>query len=235
MTQMAQMTVTAVEGVPEVQPGDDLASALVDTGTELVAGDIVVVSSKVVSKTEGRAVRGRSRDDVIAEETVDVVARRGDLQIVRTRHGLVLAAAGVDSSNVEPGVLLPLPLDPDASARSLRARLHEDCGVLIGVVISDTAGRPWRVGQTDIAIGVAGVTPVVDLAGTVDRNGNELRVTAPAVADEVAAAAELVMGKAAGTPFAVVRGLSHLVTVRDGPGARSIVRRPEDDLFRSGS
>jgi len=232
---MARMTVTALEGVPEVEPGDDLATLLVDAASELLDGDIVVVASKVVSKAEGRAVRGRRRDDVIAEETIDVVARRGDLQIVRTRHGLVLAAAGVDSSNVEPGVLLPLPLDPDASASALRARLQALCGVGIGVVISDTAGRPWRVGQTDIAIGAAGVTPVVDLAGTVDRQGNELHVTAPAVADEVAAAAQLVMSKAAGTPFAVVRGLSHLVIAPDGPGARSIVRRAEDDLFRSGS
>ena len=232
---MPSLHITALDGVPEVRPGDDLAALLMAAAPGLTAGDIVVISSKVVSKAEGRAVHGRSRNDVVAEETFEVVARRGELQIARTRHGLVLAAAGVDSSNVEPGVLLPLPIDPDASARAIRARLRELWGVEAAVVISDTAGRPWRAGQTDIAIGVAGMVPVVDLAGRTDRNGNTLHVTAPAVADEVAAAAELVKGKAAGTPFAVVRGLSQLLTEDDGPGAASIVRAAEDDLFRFGS
>ena len=141
----------------------------------------------------------------------------------------------MDASNVEPGTLLPLPKDPDRSARDVRSRLAELTGATVGIVISDTAGRPWRLGQTDIAIGAAGITPVVNLVGSRDMYGNELRVTAPAVADEIAGAAELVMGKAAGTPFAVVRGLAHLVTEGDGPGAASIVRSAGDDLFPHGT
>ncbi|HEX5018297.1 MAG TPA: coenzyme F420-0:L-glutamate ligase [Actinomycetes bacterium] len=231
---MTEMHVVALARAPEVRAGDDLAALLLESAT-FDDGDIVVIASKVVSKAEGRAVVGRDRTEVISEETVEVVARRGDLQIARTRHGLVMAAAGVDASNVEANTLLPLPTDPDASARRVRATLMHRTGTRIAVVISDTAGRPWRKGQTDIAIGVAGLTPIVDLAGARDLHGNELRVTAPAVADEIAGAAELVMGKAAGTPFARVRGLTHLVTVEDGPGAASIVREVEDDLFRFGS
>jgi coenzyme F420-0:L-glutamate ligase / coenzyme F420-1:gamma-L-glutamate ligase len=171
---------------------------------------------------------------VIDAETQEVVAQRGDLTIARTHHGLVLAAAGVDVSNVEPGTVLPLPLDPDTSARQLRRRLAVLTGRSVGVVITDTAGRPWRLGQTDIAIGAAGVNPTVDLVGSRDFFGNELRVTRPAVADEVAGAAELVMGKASGTPFAVIRGLRHLVTDDDGPGAAALVRPVADDLFARG-
>ena len=229
------LSVDAVTGVPLVGPGDDLAGLLVSHGPALEDGDIVVVASKVVSKAEGRAVQGVSREQVVADETVDVVARRGPLTIARTRHGLVLAAAGVDTSNVEPGTVLPLPVDPDASARRLRSRVRDLTGRRVGIVVSDTAGRPWRTGQTDIAIGVAGVVPVLDLAGSTDLFGNRLSVTAPAVADEVAGAAELVMGKAAGAPFAVVRGLGHLVTEGDGPGAAVLVRPESDDLFRRGT
>lgn len=231
----AHLSVTALSGAPEVRPGDDLAGIVAGLAPGLERGDIVVVSSKVVSKAEGLEVRDRSRADVVAAETVEVVAQRGELTIARTRHGLVLAAAGVDSSNVASGSLLPLPRDPDDSARRIRAGLQATCQVTLGVVISDTAGRPWRVGQTDIAIGVAGFTPVVDYSGTRDRDGNLLHVTAPAVADEIAAAAELVKPKAGGVPFTLVRGLGHLVTDDDGPGAAAIVRPLADDLFRQGS
>ena len=231
----SRLEVSAVAGVPAVDTGDDLAALLVHHVETLLDGDIVVISSKVVSKAEGRAVTGLPRSIVVDRETHEVVARRGDLTIARTRHGLVLAGAGVDVSNVEPGTVLPLPVDPDASARRIRHRLDTLTGRTVGVVVSDTAGRPWRLGQTDIAIGVAGVSPVVDLTGSLDYFGNELRVTAPAVADEVAGAAELVMGKAAGTPFAVVRGLAHLVTDDDGPGAAALVRAPADDLFPRGT
>lgn len=237
MTQ-ERFSVTAPLGAPEVRPGDDLASMLVHcahaSDDPVVNGDIVVISSKVVSKSEGRLVIDRSRDEVIAEETAEVVARRDDLVIARTRHGLVLAAAGVDTSNVAPGAVLPLPVDPDESARQVRAKLRQQHGVRVGVIVSDTAGRAWRIGQTDIAIGCAGVVPVVALEGSLDRNGNELRVTSPAVADELAGAAELVMQKAAGRPFAVVRGLAHLLIDDDGPGAQSIVRDMHSDLFRRG-
>ena len=235
MSDAPRFEVFAVAGVPAVEAGDDLAGLLAEHVGSLVDGDIVVVSSKVVSKAEGRAVRGVPRATVIATETDEVVARRGDLTIARTRHGLVLAAAGVDVSNVEPGTVLPLPVDPDASARRLRHRVAALTGRTVGVVVTDTAGRPWRLGQTDIAIGVAGVKPSVDLAGTPDLYGTELRVTCPAVADEVAGAAELVMGKASGTPFAVVRGLADLVTADDGPGAAALVRPVADDLFAAGT
>lgn len=230
-----QLSITALLGAPEIEPGDDLARIIAQLAPPLASGDVVVVSSKVVSKAEGQEVRDRDRADVVTEETVEVVARRGDLTIARTRHGLVLAGAGVDSSNVATGSVLPLPHDPDESARHIRAGLQTSEQLTLGVVISDTAGRPWRVGQTDIAVGIAGVTPVLDLSGTRDLHGNTLHVTAPAVADEIAAAAELVMPKAGGTPFALVRGLEHLVTREDGPGAAAIVRPIHDDLFRHGS
>ena len=229
------LLVTPVTGVPPINAGDDLASLFIAHADSLQSGDIVVVASKVVSKAEGRAIRGASRGEVIAAESADIVARRGDLTIARTRHGLVLAAAGVDASNVEPGTLLPLPEDPDRSARAMRSRIADLTGTAVGIVISDTAGRPWRLGQTDIAIGAAGVTPIVRLVGTRDMYGNVLQVTAPAVADEIAAAAHLVMEKSAGIPFAVVRGLSQLMTEVDGPGASSIVRPTSDDLFVHGT
>ena len=232
---MRRFDVVAVEGLPEITRGHDLATAIVTAHPRLHAGDIVVISSKVVAKAEGRVVSGQPRDQIIESETVRAVAHRGDLKIVETRHGLVLAAAGVDASNTEPGSLVLLPLDPDRSARSLRAALQELVGVTIAVVVTDTAGRPWRLGQTDIAIGGAGLNPLLDLRGSRDAYGNVLEATMPAIADELAAAAELVMGKAAGTPVAVVRGLGHLVQDMDGPGAAALVRGRDDDLFPLGS
>lgn len=229
----AAVTVTGVPGLPEITAGDDLAALLAERA-DLRDGDIVVVSSKIVSKAEGRQ-RHTDRDTAIDEETVRVVARRGDTRIVETRHGLVMAAAGVDASNVPAGTVLLLPEDPDASARALRAGLRDRTGARVGVLVTDTFGRPWRVGQTDVAIGAAGVVPATDLRGSRDHNGHPLEATIAAVADEVAAAGELVKGKAARVPAAVVRGLDHLVTAGDGPGASALVRSPDEDMFRYGS
>ncbi len=225
----------APDGVPEVEAGDDLAELLLSRSA-LEDGDVIVVTSKVVSKAEGRVVTGQ-REDLLAGETLRVVARRGPTTIVRTRHGLTLAAAGIDASNVEAGRAVLLPLDPDGSARTLRSRIHERAGRNVAVVVTDTAGRAWREGQTDIAIGAAGLTVLVDHAGRVDAHGNALAVTAPAVADEIASTAELAAGKLTARPFVVVRGLAELVQpVGDhGPGARALIRPEGSDLFGFGS
>jgi len=203
-------------------------------------GDILAVTSKIVSKAEGRTVHAADREDAITEQTVRVVATRpradgGVTRIVENPQGLVMAAAGVDASNVPDGVVLLLPEDPDASARALAAALRERFGVRVGVVVTDTIGRPWRQGQTDAAIGAAGVRVITNLRGTRDASGRVLAVTAPAVADEIAAAADLVKGKASGMPVAVVRGLGHLVGDLDLPGARALIRPASQDLFRVGS
>ncbi len=230
--------VFGVSGLPEVRPGDDVA-ALVAGACTLRDGDIVVVTSKVVSKAEGRllsvapgADRERVRQDAVAAETVRVVARRGSTVIAENRNGFVLAAAGVDASNVRPDEIALLPVDPDASARGLRDRLAGLTGCRVAVVVSDTLGRPWRVGQVDQAIGVAGLAPVRDARGTTDTHGAVLEVTEIAVADELASAAELVKGKADGVPVAVVRGLA---LPDDGRGAAALVRPPEQDWFRLGT
>ncbi len=225
----------AAERLPEVRPGDDLARLVADAA-DLHDGDIVVVTSKVVSKAEGQVVWA-DRDSVIEAETARVVARRGPTTIARTRHGLTLAAAGVDASNTEPGTVVMLPEDPDGSARLLRARLLDLSGRNVAVVVSDTAGRPWREGQTDIAIGCAGLLPLDDHAGRSDPHGNLLEVTAPAVGDEVAAAADLVKGKLAGRPVAVVRGLADRVLPpgSDGPGAAAVLRDEAGDMFALGA
>ncbi|GAB2872217.1 coenzyme F420-0:L-glutamate ligase [Actinoallomurus bryophytorum] len=225
--------VFGVPGLPEVREGDDIAALI--AGTDLRDGDIVVVTSKIVSKAEGRLLVAGDREKAIDAETVRVVARRGGTRIVQNRQGLVLAAAGVDASNTEPGTVLLLPVDPDASARVIRARLRELTGVRLGVIVSDTLGRPWRLGLTDAAIGAAGVVPMDDLRGRTDAYGNLLEATMTSVADEVASAAELVKGKLSGVPVAVVRGLGHLVTGEDGPGARVLVRSADEDMFRYGS
>ena len=232
------MLVWAPDGVPEVAAGDDLAALLVAAlaaeDFALADGDVVVVTSKVVSKAEGRAVRV-DREEAITSETVRLVARRGSTRIVETRHGLVLAAAGVDATGTEPGTVLLLPVDPDASARALRSRLLELAGVDVAVVVTDTMGRAWRTGQTDQAVGVAGLTPLDDLRGRDDGHGNVLEVTVAAVADEVASAADLVKGKLGLRPFAVVRGLAARTTREDGPGAAALVRPADEDMFRLGA
>lgn len=243
MTDAAGLQVWAIDGLPEVSPGDDLAAligAAAPTGPAgddraLRDGDVLVVTSKAVSKAERRVLRV-DREEAISAETVRVVARRGPTRIVETRHGLVLAAAGVDASNTAPGSVVLLPLDPDASARTLRAALLRRLGVEVAVVVSDTVGRPWRTGLVDQAIGVAGLAPLDDLRGRVDPHGNRLESTVTAVADEIAAAAELVKGKLAGRPVAVVRGLAHRVLGEPaGPGAFALVRPAAEDMFRLGT
>ncbi|MGA8847612.1 MAG: coenzyme F420-0:L-glutamate ligase, partial [Nocardioides sp.] len=204
---------TAPDGVGEIETGTDLAEALLEVHPQLRDGDIVVVTSKVVSKSEGRVVPG-SREEHLEAATARVVARRGATTIVRTQHGLTLAAGGIDNSNVALGSSVLLPLDPDASARRLRAALQHRTGAVLGVIVTDTAGRAWREGQTDIAIGAAGVVVAEDFAGRIDAHGNQLAVTAPAVADEIAGLAELAQGKLGARPFAVVRGRADLVLGR---------------------
>ena len=193
-----------------------------------------MITSKIVSKAEDRVISG-NRDDAIRAETVRVVARRGPTTISQTRHGLVMAAAGVDESNTEPGTLVLLPVDPDASAQRLRKAIGERAGVRLAVIITDTMGRPWRAGQTDAAIGAAGITPLRDHRGQTDTFGNLLEVTVAAVADEIAAAADLVKQKTTGVPVAIVRGLSELVTDAAGPGASAIIRPAAEDMFRLGA
>ena len=229
------ISVTAPEGVPEVRPGDDLADLLLPL-VDLSDGDVVVVTSKVVSKAEGRLRRG-TREEALPGETVRVLARRGPTAIVRTRHGLTMAAAGIDASNVETGTVVLLPEDPDRSARRLRSSVRERTGRNVGVVVTDTAGRAWREGQTDIAVGAAGLLVLEEFAGRVDAHGNPLAVTAPAVADEIAGMSELAQGKLGGRPFAVVRGRADLVLPpgQDGPGARALIRAEGADMFGYGA
>ena len=234
------LSIWAPDGIGEIDAGDDLTAIVADAvGGDLQDGDILLVTSKIVSKAEGRRIDASDREQAITDETVRVVASRehpnGVTRIVENRLGLVMAAAGVDSSNTPDGTVLLLPVDPDASARALRAGLRSRLGVSVGVVISDTVGRPWRDGQTDIAIGAAGIRVVDDLRGQTDASGRPLTVTLPAVADELAGAADLVKGKASGRPVAVVRGLPHLLTEDDGPGARALVRSAEKDMFRLGT
>ena len=237
----------AVDGLPEVVPGADLVALLAgalpgvrwaDGARGPRDGDVVVVTSKVVSKAEGRVVAAADREAAITAETVRVVATRrhaaGTLRIVENPLGLVMAAAGVDASNTPEGTVLLLPLDPDASARALRAGLQAALGVRLAVVVTDTAGRAWRRGLVDLAIGAAGLVVLEDLRGATDTHGRRLDVTVTAVADEVAAAAELVTGKTTGRPVAVVRGLGRYVTDDDGAGGRALVREPHEDLFREG-
>lgn len=239
------LTVWAPAGIGEVRPGDDPAKLIAAAAPELADGDIVLVTSKIVSKAEGRVVEAADREAAIDAETVRVVARRGTLRIVENRQGLVMAAAGVDASNTPAGTVLLLPKDPDASAQAIRRGLREALGVRVGVVVTDTFGRPWRAGLTDVAIGAAGVRVLDDLRGGTDAHGNPLSATVVALADELAAAGDLVKGKAAGLPVAVVRGLAHLVTDEPGTddapgaeraaGARTLVRDSRDDMFRLGT
>ncbi|MFJ4006823.1 coenzyme F420-0:L-glutamate ligase [Streptomyces sp. NPDC090023] len=234
---MSGYRVWAPSGLPEVAPGDDLAKLIASAEPGLADGDVLLVTSKIVSKAEGRIVRAADREAAIDAETVRVVARRGPLRIVENRQGLVMAAAGVDASNTAEGTVLLLPEDPDASARAIRAGLREALGVTVGVVVTDTFGRPWRAGLTDVAIGAAGVEVLDDLRGGTDAHGNPLSATVVATADELASAGDLVKGKAAGLPVAVVRGLPHVVTdaAEQGEGARALVRSARDDMFRLGT
>jgi coenzyme F420-0:L-glutamate ligase/coenzyme F420-1:gamma-L-glutamate ligase len=224
-----------VVGLPEVSPGDDLA-ALIAGHCELAPGDVVVVTQKVVSKAEGRLVAVDPQDPLshkgyVESEAVRVLRRRGDLVMTETRHGFVCANSGVDLSNVASGWAALLPLDPDKSARWIRDGLRARTGLEVGVIVSDTFGRTWRRGVTDVAIGTAGVAGVVDLRGTTDSYGRELAVTEVCVADELAGAAELVMGKSAGVPVAVVRGVDP-AWLRESSVKAEIVRPYQEDLFR---
>ncbi|MFC9787708.1 coenzyme F420-0:L-glutamate ligase [Rhodococcus sp. NPDC127528] len=232
--------VLPVPGLPEFRPGDDLASALAAAAPWLADGDVLVVTSKIVSKVEGRIVesptdpdeRDAARRVLVDQEAVRVVARKGRTLITENRLGIVQAASGIDGSNVHPTELALLPEDPDASARTLRARIAQLLGVTVAVVITDTMGRAWRHGQTDAAIGSAGLPVLHGYAGSVDAQGNELFVTSVAVADELAAAGDLVKGKVGSVPVAVVRGMS---LTDDGSGAQDLLRRGEEDLFWLGT
>jgi coenzyme F420-0:L-glutamate ligase/coenzyme F420-1:gamma-L-glutamate ligase len=222
--------------MPEVRAGDNLAKLIAATEPGLVDGDVLLVTSKIVSKAEGRIAEATDREAAIDAETVRVVARRGTLRIVENRQGLVMAAAGVDASNTPAGTVLLLPEDPDASARTIRDGLRDTLGVEVGVLITDTFGRPWRNGLTDVAIGAAGVRVLDDLRGGTDAHGNPLSATVVAIADELAAAGDLVKGKAEGLPVAIVRGLSHVVDPADAEaGARAMVRVAAEDMFRLGT
>ena len=239
----AAVELLPVTGLPRFRPGDDLAAAVAAAAPWLRDGDVLVVTSKVVSKVEGRLVPApadpRARDDLrrelVLREAVRVLAARGRTMITENRLGIVQAAAGVDASNVDTDELALLPADPDASAAALREGLRAALGVRVAVVITDTMGRTWRVGQTDHAIGCAGLRAVHRYAGRVDGYGNELSITEVAVADEVAAAADLVKGKLTGVPVAVVRGLAAAVTGDTASSARDLVRPVDEDLFRLGT
>jgi coenzyme F420-0:L-glutamate ligase/coenzyme F420-1:gamma-L-glutamate ligase len=239
-----KLEVLPVEGIGDVLPGDDLAAAIAAAAPWLRAGDVLVVTSKIVSKAEGSLVdvpvdgdeRTLAREEVLRAETARPVARRGQTRIVQTHHGFVMASAGIDASNVDRAHLVLLPKDPDASARALRATLRERHGLDVAVVISDTMGRPWRNGLTDVALGAAGIPAIRDHRGEVDPYGNELSITQMAVVDELASAGELVKGKCAQVPVAVVRGyLDAPLPEPDGEGAAVLVRGADQDLFSLGT
>ena len=233
---MSDLEIIAVEGIAEVQPGDDLATLILASTAELRDRDCLVITQKVVSKAEDRLVAVDPEDPLshkplVERESVRILRRRGDLIISETSHGFVCANAGIDLSNVERGQAALLPIDSDRSARGIRDALLARAGVEVGVVISDTFGRPWRRGVTDVAIGCAGIAAVVDLRGSTDTFGRELMVTEVAAVDEIAAAADLVMGKAKGIAAAIVRGLPE-DWFRPGSVVAEIVRSPAEDLFR---
>jgi coenzyme F420-0:L-glutamate ligase/coenzyme F420-1:gamma-L-glutamate ligase len=233
------ISIFAPGGIGEVVADTDLATAILAAAADdpcgpLQDGDIVVVTSKIVSKAEGRIEPASHRAELITSESRRTVARRGETRIVRTHGGLTMAAAGVDTSNVSAESILLLPRDPDASAGALREQLVAATGLRLGVIISDTAGRPWRMGQTDHAIGVSGIQALQSYVGAKDAYDNELQVTVMAVADELAAAADLVKGKLRGRPFAVVRGLGSLIGEADS-SACELLRDPAKDMFSFGS
>jgi coenzyme F420-0:L-glutamate ligase / coenzyme F420-1:gamma-L-glutamate ligase len=228
---MNSITIIPIEGVPEIEPGDDLARLIYERidSDGLIDGDVVVIAHKVVSKAEGRIIDADERHRHIVEESIRVLRRAGDMVIAETRHGFVCANAGVDSSNIAGARALLLPLDPDLSARRVRAQFEHLSGAKVGVIVSDTFGRAWRLGQTNVAIGIAGIHAFVDYRGTKDADGKELWATRICIADEIAGAAEMVMGKANRIPAAIVRG----VPTQLGRGAATDIVRPVDeDLFR---
>jgi len=238
---VSRLELWGVEGIAEIRPGDNLAELIAAACAEppngpLLDGDVLIVTQKVVSKAEGRLVAVDPEDPLshkalVEAEAVRVVRRRGDLIITETRHGFICANSGVDLSNVERGYAALLPLDSDRSARRIRDGLLARIGVRVGIIVSDTFGRPWRAGLTDVAIGVAGIAAVVDLRGTPDALGRTMHVTEVCIADELASAAELVMGKSAGIPVAVARGVDPS-WLREGTVTAEVVRPPSMDLFR---
>lgn len=239
--QSAFLSAWALEGIGEVTQGDDIAQLILDAlKTDVLNGDIFVITSKIVSKAEGRIVRAENRESAIQSETLRVLASRigpdGHVtQIVENRFGLISAAAGVDASNTPAGTVLLLPVNPDESAKKIAQKLRASLGIDVGVIISDTLGRAWRLGQTDSAIGAAGVKVIDDLRGTTDAEGRKLLVTAPCVADEISSAADLVKGKTSRLPVAIVRGRPDLVGSLDLGGASTIIRPQNEDLFSMGT
>jgi coenzyme F420-0:L-glutamate ligase/coenzyme F420-1:gamma-L-glutamate ligase len=237
---MSRLEVWGVEGIGEIRPGDQLGEIIADACAEppngpLQEGDVLVVTQKVVSKAEGRLVEINANDplshkQLVEDEAARVVRRRGDLLITETKHGFICANSGVDLSNVERGYAALLPVDSDRSARRVRDIIRARLRCTVGVIVSDTFGRPWRKGLTDVAIGVAGIAGVVDLRGAPDALGRVMQVTEVAVADEIAAAAELVMGKSSGVPVGIVRGVDRS-WLRDASVAE-LIRPPQEDLFR---
>lgn len=232
---MTSLQIFPITGIGEITPGDDLAGILADS-IEMHDNDVLVVTQKVVSKAEGQVVPidmddPRGHKAIVEDESVRILRRRGELIISQTKHGFVCANAGVDLSNIEAGHAALLPVDSDRSARRIRDVVRARQSVEVGVIISDTFGRPWRRGVTDVAIGSAGIGPILDLRGTNDALGRELMVTEVCVVDEIAAAADLVMGKSTGYPAAIVRG-AEATWFRNGSVAQEIVRNPQDDLFR---
>ncbi|MCQ3813490.1 MAG: coenzyme F420-0:L-glutamate ligase [Acidimicrobiia bacterium] len=230
------LAIIAVRGMPEVRPGDNLTELLLATNIDLRNHDCLVITQKIVSKAENRLVAIEPTDPlshkpIVESESVRILRRRGNLVISETAHGFICANAGVDLSNVERGQAALLPKDSDRSARRIKEQIHARTGVSVGVIISDTFGRPWRRGLTDIAIGCAGIAAIVDMRGSTDTFGRQLLVTEVATVDEIAAATELVMGKATGIPAAIVRGLPHK-WFRESSVRSEIVRSPSEDLFR---
>jgi coenzyme F420-0:L-glutamate ligase / coenzyme F420-1:gamma-L-glutamate ligase len=232
------ISILPIPGLPEIKPGDDLAALIMEScctaAIDLIDGDVLVVTQKIVSKAENRLVAidpEVGHKPLVEQESVRILRRRGDLIISETKHGFVCANAGIDLSNVAEGQAALLPVDSDRSARRIQAGLEHKHGVKVAVIVSDTFGRPWRRGVTDVAIGSAGLRPVVDLRGTTDALGRELQVTEVAIADEIAAAAELVMGKAEAIPVAIVRGVEPS-WFGEGSVHDDLLRQPDEDLFR---
>lgn len=238
-----QLHIFALTGIPEIVAGEDLGATIIDAADhDLRDGDILTVTSKIVSKAEGRSVKAQDREQAITNETVRVIASRkhpaGVTRIVENRLGIVAAAAGVDNSNVPAGTVLLLPKEPDLSAQRIRTAIYQRTGISVGVIITDTLGRAWRIGQTDAAIGIAGIPATLDLRGQYDDHGQRMEATVIALADEIAAAADLIKGKTKGRPVAVVRGLSELVSdsvPENQRSAAALIRPRNQDMFNRGS